>query len=203
MIGQWLADAGRPLTALCACELRSPAPFTEQGFREFNEIYVGTLSDWGLFDGHTNTVARSNVCPQFEPPPEPGFHAFSYTVPDVAATPSSFVIAGSCESPEGPGDYRDRIVCLGDISPAGLHAKAVWVLGEMERRMAALGFTWAETTASQAYTVHDIHPFLASELGARGAMRSGMTWHLNRPPVVDLEYEMDCRGVYLEHVLKV
>jgi hypothetical protein len=36
-----ITEAGRPLTALCACELRSPAPFTEQGFRAFNEIYVG------------------------------------------------------------------------------------------------------------------------------------------------------------------
>src|SRR5437764_13927181 len=43
--------AGRPLTAFCACELRSPAPFTEDGFRAFNETYVGTLRQWGLFDG--------------------------------------------------------------------------------------------------------------------------------------------------------
>ena len=28
---------GRPLTAFCACELRSPAPFTDAGFRGFNE----------------------------------------------------------------------------------------------------------------------------------------------------------------------
>ena len=35
-----ITEAGRPLTSFCACELRSPAPFTEQGFRAFNEIYV-------------------------------------------------------------------------------------------------------------------------------------------------------------------
>jgi hypothetical protein len=28
-----IRDAGRPLTAFCACELRSPAPFTEGGSR--------------------------------------------------------------------------------------------------------------------------------------------------------------------------
>src|ERR1700751_2526970 len=34
---QYIKAAGRPLTALCACELRSPAAFTEDGFRRFNE----------------------------------------------------------------------------------------------------------------------------------------------------------------------
>src|SRR4030095_3815854 len=31
-----LNELGRPLTALCGCELRSPAQLTEEGFREFN-----------------------------------------------------------------------------------------------------------------------------------------------------------------------
>src|SRR4051794_12702357 len=34
---QAIREAGRPPTAFCACELRSPAPFTEDGFRAFNE----------------------------------------------------------------------------------------------------------------------------------------------------------------------
>jgi hypothetical protein len=37
-IEQYISQARRPLTSFCACELRSPAPFTEQGFRAFNEI---------------------------------------------------------------------------------------------------------------------------------------------------------------------
>src|SRR5438128_3818683 len=56
-----LAAAGRPSTALCACELRSPAPFTEAEFRAFNRGYVGTLAQWGLFENEINPVARSNV----------------------------------------------------------------------------------------------------------------------------------------------
>ena len=79
-IERMIGEAGRPLTSFCACELRSPAPFTEDGFRAFNEIYVVTLRKWGLFDGTINPVARSNVCPETAPPPEPSFHAFSYTV---------------------------------------------------------------------------------------------------------------------------
>lgn len=55
--------AARPLTAFCACELRSPSQFSEDGFQDFNERYVDTLSRWGIFDGSTNPIARSNVCP--------------------------------------------------------------------------------------------------------------------------------------------
>ena len=189
--------AGRPLTAFCACELRSPAPFTESGFAAFNKIYVGTLERWSIYDGKTNPVARSNVCPAIEPPAEPSFHAFSYTETAANAEPS-FVIAGSGEAPEGRGNYRDHIVKRGDVSPEGLREKARFVLGEMERRMGALGFGWKDTTAAQLYTVHDVHPFLADEIVRRGAARSGLTWHYNRPPVVELEYEMDCRGVSIE-----
>ena len=121
----------------------------------------------------------------------------------AAAPPSSRpgCDAGSGESAEGKGDYRSNTVALGDTSPAGLLRKAQWVLGEMERRMAALGFTWADATGVQAYTVHDLHPFLADELARRGALRHGLTWQFCRPPVVDLEYEMDCRGIALERVL--
>src|SRR6516165_12807934 len=64
-----------------ACELRSPAQFTEQGFRAFNESYVVTLEKWRLFDGKVNPVARSNVCPPIDPPAQPSIHAFSFTMP--------------------------------------------------------------------------------------------------------------------------
>ena len=42
-IAEILKEAGRPLAAFGACELRSPAPFTEEGFGAFNEIYIKTL----------------------------------------------------------------------------------------------------------------------------------------------------------------
>ena len=199
-IEQIIRAAGRPLTAFCACELRSPAPFTEAGFTAFNQVYVGTLERWQIFDGRTNPVARSNVCPAIDPPAEPSFHAFCYTETAADAAPS-FVIAGSGEAPEGRGNYRDHIVRRDDVSPAGMREKARFVLGEMERRMAALGFSWRDTTATQLYTVHDIFPFLADEIVRRGAARAGLCWHFCRPPVVGLEYEMDCRGVGVERVV--
>ena len=57
--------------------------------------------------------------------------------------------------------------------------------------------------ATRRYTVRNVFPFLESELGKRGVLRHGLTWHFNRPPVVDLEYEMDCRRVHIERVIEV
>jgi hypothetical protein len=189
-----ISEAGRPLTSFCGCELRSPAPFTEQGFRAFNEVYVVTLEKWKLYDGKVNPVARSNVCPDIDPPPEPSFYAFSFTVTSANAAPS-FVISGSAEAREGGASYEERTIRRGESSPDAMLEKARYVLGEMERRMAALGVGWADTSATQVYTVRDLYPFFADEIVRRGAAHSGLTWHYARPPVRDLEYEMDCRAV--------
>ena len=86
-VASHIQAAGRPLTSFCACELRSPAAFTEDGFRAFNQHYVKTLAEWGLFDGTTNPVARSNVCPEIDPPSEPSFYAFCFTRPKADAMP--------------------------------------------------------------------------------------------------------------------
>lgn len=195
-----IRSAGRPITAFCACELRSPAPFTEKGFREFNEIYAAKLKEWGLYDEKVNPVARSNVCPALNPPEEPSLYAFSYTQL-CDEKDGGFIIAGSGEAPEGKPNYRDYIVRRGDVTPDGLREKARFVLSTMESRLAALGFTWGDTTATQVYTVQDLHSFLADEIVRRGAANAGLTWHYCRPPVVELEYEMDCRGVALERTL--
>jgi len=199
-VAHYISVAGRPLTAFCACELRSPAPFTEDGFRAFNETYVTTLREWGLFDGRVNPVARSNVCPEVDPPPEPSFHAFAFTVAAPQAVPS-FVIAGSGEVPEGRETYSAHIVRRGETGPDAMRDKARFVLAEMERRLGLLGFAWAETTAAQVYTVRDFHPFIAEEIVGRGAARAGLTWHFCRPPVRELEFEMDCRGIATEQII--
>src|SRR5436190_16761495 len=128
---KYIRTAGRPLTSFCACELRSPAAFTEDGFRRFNEHYVKTLAQWGLFDGSVNPVARSNVCPEIDPPAEPSFYAFSFTRPAVGAKPS-FVIAGGAEARAGAGSYPERIVRYRDLSPDGLAEKIRFTAGEMQ-----------------------------------------------------------------------
>ena len=47
-VTQHLQAAGRPRAALCGVELRSPAPLTFDGFREFNAGYAATLA-WVMF----------------------------------------------------------------------------------------------------------------------------------------------------------
>lgn len=185
----------------CACELRSPAPFSEKGFIEFNKEYVSWLERWQMIENGVNPVARTNVCPEVSPPQAVGIYAFSYTRPATSTAPGGFVVAGSGEAPEGKANYRDHAVRLGDRSMAGLTEKARWVLGEMERRMKALGATWQDNTGAHLYTVYDIHPLMAREIVARGASSKGLSWHFARPPVEDLDYEMDVRSVSTEIVI--
>src|SRR3981189_1917843 len=160
VIAKSIQGAGRPLTSFCACELRSPAAFTEEGFLRFNQHYVKTLAEWGLFDGTINPVARSNVCPEIDPPAEPSFYAFSFTRPSQSVTPS-FVIAGGAESREGSGSYPERTVRYRDLSPEGLKEKVRFTVGSMESRLAAFRFGWRATTAGQAHTGADFHPPMA------------------------------------------
>jgi hypothetical protein len=197
-----LKSRGRPAGAFCACELRSPAQFTDAGFVAFNRHYVERLESWGVFRDEVNPVARSNVCPEIDPPGTPSLYAFCYTVPAEAGyARTDFVAAGSGEANGASGPYADRIVRRGDTSPEGLREKARFVLGAMERRMGALGRTWAEVTATQLYTVFDIYPALAEEFVRRGATAAGLTWHYARPPVLGLDVEVDVRGVSRELVL--
>jgi hypothetical protein len=199
-IEKTIMGAGRPLTAFCACELRSPGQFTEQGFRAFNESYVVTLRKWGVFDGKVNPVARSNVCPEIEPPAEPGFHAFSFTMPTAAAA-ASFVISGAAEARAGDASYRERIVRFGETGDDAMREKVRFVMDQITARLALFGTGWRDATAAQVYTIRDIHPFMVDEIVRRDAARAGLTWHYTRPPVRDLEFEVDCRSVRVEEVI--
>ena len=61
--------------------------------------------------------------------------------------------------------------------------------------------SWQDGTAVQVYTVHDIHSILGDQIVARAGNGGGLTWHYCRPPIEELEYEMDVRGVAVERVL--
>ena len=56
-----------------------------------------------------------------------------------------------------------------------MREKVKFTVGSMEERLGEFGYGWKDTTAVQAYTVHDFHPFVADELVRHGAMRSGLT----------------------------
>ncbi len=200
LVESHLASLGRPMTAFCACELRSPEPFSEQGFVDFNRHYVGTLERWGLFKDETNPVARTNVCPEFAKPAEPSLHAFSYTIP-METTRGSFIIAGGGEAREGAGPYQNNIVRLGDLSQDALVEKVRYVMTAMDGRLSALGFGWSDALSVQAYTVHDIGFLIAQEVIRKSAPTSGVVWNYSRPPVVNIEFEMDVRGAAREVAL--
>ena len=198
-----LKNIGRPNTAFAACELRSPAPFTNQGFYEFNKVYVTTLERWGIYQGGDqplNPVARTNVCPAYGAPLEPVMVAFSYTVPSTS-TRGTFVVAGGGEARAQGGSSLERVVRHGDTSAEGLREKVLYVVAEMERRLSLLGYTWADAFSTQAYTVQNIGHLAGEVLAARGACVAGLTWHYARPPVIDLEFEMDVRAAAREIVL--
>ena len=191
----------RPPTAFAQCELRSPAPFTDQGFIDFNKQYVTTLERWGIYKDGVNPVARTNVCPMYDKPPEPSMLAFSYTVPAEGTRRRTFMLAGGGDARNGNEPYSERVIRFGDTSPEGLREKVLFVIGEMEQRMKALGFGWQDAVSTQAYTVQNIGHLVGEELAKRGAMAGGLVWYYDRPPVIGLEYEMDVRGNAREIVI--
>ena len=214
-IAAHLRSLQRPLTALCATELRSPQPFSYDGFGEFNAGYVSTLREWGIVRPEGNPVARSNVCPIHEAPAEPVFQAFCYTVPTPAAHasllttsdhserapgPRSFVLAGYAEWAEGTA-FPEGIVARGDRSSTGLATKAAFVLDTLQQRCKALGGDWSMLTAIQIYTEHEIGPLVNEQFAPRGLTALGLNWYPSRPPVQGLEFEIDARCVRRELVI--
>ena len=195
-----LAALGRATTAFAACELRSAEPFTERGFNDFNREYVKTLARWGLFHDELNPVARTNVCPQYDKPREPVLYAFSYTLA-ADSRRGSFIVAGGAEVRGGVEGYAARTVRHGETSADALREKVRFVVDLMENRLKALGFSWADAMSTQAYTVHDIGALTGPEIAARAAATGGLSWHLARPPVEGLEFEMEVRGAAREIVL--
>lgn len=194
-----LAKEGRPKTALCGISLRSPRPFTFGGFAEFNAEYAAILQSWGLFVGGVNPVARTNVAPVVTPPREPVLYGFSFTRPCAAGLAPTFVVAGAGELPEGVLT-REGIVSLGDTSAQGLATKARFVMDLMETRLHGLGVDWPAVSTVNVYTAHSLTPLLPEIiLGRIGpAAMHGICWHYTRPPIEEIEYEMDLRGTRTE-----
>lgn len=195
-----LREQGRPRTALCGIELRSPAPFTFDGFAKFNEGYRALLAEWGILVGEDNPIPRTNVAPVVAAPAEPSLYAFAYTVPGATPAPT-FVVAGAGELRER-GQGPAGIVRHGDVSPGAMGEKARFVMGVMQERMRALGAEWSRVTAIDVYTAQPIHDLLEEVLRPAGsAAIHGVRWFPSRPPIQGLEFEVDVRGVSRELVL--
>jgi hypothetical protein len=200
-IERHLREVKRPRSALCGIELRSPAPFTFDGFGTFNEGYRKLLAEWGILVGDDNPIPRTNVAPVAAAPSEPSLYAFSYTQPGATPEPT-FIVAGA-------GELRDRakgpegIVRHGDTSPDGMREKARFVMAIMQDRLRTLGGAWSRVTAIDIYTAEPIHALVVDEVlkPAGAAAIHGVRWYPSRPPIQGLDYEMDMRGVARELVL--
>jgi hypothetical protein len=214
-IAEHLREHHRPLTALCSAELRSPEPMSGEGFARFNADYGNWIRRWGLLRDGASPVSRSNVCPVTDPPTEPSFHAFCYTIPGETAQAGSLTRSGHSERAPGPRSFvlagcterlRDRdgaeqIIAAGDCTPAGIQRKAGAVLEALEARCAGLGADWRALTAMQVYTAHDPSALAGAEFAPRGLMSLGLHWFACRPPVIGLDFEIDARCVRRELVI--
>jgi hypothetical protein len=198
-IADHLDRAGRPKGSLCSIELRSPVPFTFDGFAAFNAEYASILRDWGLFVDGVNPVARTNVAPVVAAPSLPSLYGFAYSRPVSFETAPTFLVAGAGELPEGVLD-ASGIVRAGETDADAIAAKAEFVLALMQARLDGLGVPWSAATAVDVYTAHPASPALMERILERagaGAIH-GLRWFQARPPIVDIEFEMDLRGIRAE-----
>ncbi|MBS0266822.1 MAG: RidA family protein [Planctomycetes bacterium] len=198
-IARLLAENNRPKGALCGVELRCPVPYTFDGFAAFNAEYASILRGWGVFVEGVNPVPRTNVAPVVSAPAEPLLYGFSYTRPASGNVPLTLIVAGGGELPEGVLS-RKAIVALGDTTVSGLSTKAKFVMDLMENRLLGLGGNWSQVTAIDVYTIHPFDSLMPGILLGRvgaGAMH-GVHWHYTRPPIAEIEFEMDLRCVRTE-----
>lgn len=201
-VDAFLRSQGLRRTDLCAMELRSPRPFSMEGFIAFNRDYCRVLGDWGLLGEQTNPIARTNVCPLHLGFSEPVLHAFSVVRPNPELNQRTFIVAGAGELREGTL-VSDGIVRRGETSAEALVEKARYVCDVMAERLSGLGAVWEDVTAVNVYTVHPIHELVESVLWERipAARAKGIQWHRTRPPVIDIEFEMDLHGIVTQRNL--
>ena len=201
IIERHLRASGRPLNALCGMELRIPKALSIESFNKFNQPYIERLKEWGTHVDGLNPVARTNVALEVNPVAEPSVYGFSYTAPSDFKG-KTFVIAGAGElrSSKLAGS---EIVSRGDVSLDGMRAKSKQVLSIMATRLEGMGLAWTDVTQTNIYTVYDIHSLMEATIvpGLHEASRHGVRWYFARPPVIEIDYEMDMRGLRKELTL--
>lgn len=187
-----LAARGLPPLAVAALELRAPAALTPADFAAFNRDYATLLRERGLLAGEAFPIARSNMAPLFDPPATTVLSAFTYAAPGDAGG-ADFVISGKPELREDP----PGIVAPGDTSPAGMAAKARFVIDALRATTAALGGDWRQLTGAQAYTIRPLEGAM-DVLRESGLASLGVTLVTGYPPVTGLDFEIDVRAIGTE-----
>ena len=200
-VAAFLAARDRPAAALCGIELCSPAPRSFDGFAEFNAGYGEELTRYGLWVDGANPLARTNVAPVHDPPAEVSMWAFSFTVPTLGEGPT-FIVAGAAELRDDALE-ADAVVRPGETGLDAMAEKAGHVMGTMGARLAGLDARWDDVTAINVYAVAHVAEVVRSVVlpGAGRAANGGVRWHPAAPPVEDVSWEMDLRGVRRELVV--
>ena len=200
-IAAFLQQRGRPLAALAACELRSPAALARSDFDQFNRKYIELLASYGFSGQPPYPIGRSNLAPLYSPPIEPSVFAFTYTAPverKNEVRPVDFFISGK---PENIESELDGIFGGADVSSEGLKSKAAYIMQALRERVLQLGAEWSSITASQIYTVHPVEAVISSVFAESGLTNVGLTLFPSYPPVQGMEFEIDVRAVSRELVL--
>ena len=197
-VKMFLESHGLPVEALCGVELRCSQPHSIGGFAEFNQQYRQLLEQWDLLVDDLNPVARTNVSPLVDPPDQTELFAFAFTRPAEGIRPT-FVTSGGGELPHRDID-RKHIVRVGETDSEAMIEKARCVAGIMNHRLRHLGVSHTDVTSIRVYTTHPLHEIqqkvLVDELPS--CRRWGTHWILSRPPVEEIEFEMDVRGTVTE-----
>lgn len=205
-INNYLNDKQRPVQALCAMELRIPAPLSFDGFKALNERYRTLISNYDLLLGDLNPLARTNISLRNFAFSEPMIYAFSYTMPQLSEnSQASFIVAGAGDLQDQTDLSPESIIRPNDQSIEGLREKAAVVLNEMQHRLDHLRASWEQVTCVNIYTMRNIQPLLDGNtfemIGA--ANMQGLHWYYSLPPITGLEFEMDIRGVHKEFVISI
>jgi hypothetical protein len=187
-VAEYLANLGRPHQALCGLELRCSAPYTQEGFLEFNGGYGEVLSEWGLYEGAvgTGSTTRTNIAPGYQAPGEEVMTAFSYTVPSNTERPT-FVVSGT---PAGP-------VRRGEATAEANREQVARIVEILEERLEALGVSWDLTTDIVVYAPRNLEPVLRTALLPRigSAVLNGIRWSPGSAPVGGGGIELGTYGI--------
>lgn len=190
-IDKELVRRALPPSALAGLQLRSPGAFSFDAFQEFNLAYNALLNQRNLILDGVNPISRTNVIPMHDGPDQPIIEVAFIVHPTSDNGGTDFVVAGAGEI---PGELDpENIVARGNLSPEGMNAKVTCVLEIMNERLAALGYDGKSPTEVNVYTVHEI-PRLAEKIARQlpSIYRFGYANWITKPPVEEIEFEMDC-----------
>ncbi|MFN4293652.1 MAG: hypothetical protein ACK4JD_05920 [Thermoflexales bacterium] len=197
-VRRYLEGVGRPMAALCGAEVRVPQPLTFEGFGAFNKTYIALLDQHALRQDGRATMTRTNVAPlpASIAPGEPGLFGFTYTAPRARPDDrKAFIVSGAGELKDGP-PTRESIVRVGETTPDAMREKAEFVMASIEGTLKTLGATWDDATQINLYTARVEGGYLDDSVFARigPAARYGVHWMYSKPPIQEIEFELDVRG---------